>query len=133
MWWASGLLLLVAFLAGTPPSAPGARFDPERLPYRIAWGPYIVAVERIKGGDVPWERLRILDKQGRVVREIRDSRIFAVEFHELTGRPPKELYVSSFDGETRYCCNTDYFFSRHQGCEICSCLVCSGAWRQLPI
>ena len=66
-------------------------------------GPHIVAVGRIKGGDVPWERLRILDKQERVVREIRGTGIFAVEFRELTGKPPKELYVSSFDGETRYC------------------------------
>jgi hypothetical protein len=93
---------------------PSPKFDPERLPYRAAWGPYTVVVEKVGAGDWDGERARVLDAGGQVLREVENQRITGVSFRDLTGEGTPDLWLSTFSGGA-HCCSTDYFFTREGG------------------
>jgi hypothetical protein len=101
------LSILVTALVPAPP------YDPDKLPYRGTWGPYTITVEKTGTEEFAPQRLRILDSQGQVVREIRDQRIMAVLFPKLFPGD-EDLRVSTFSGGA-HCCSTDYFFTQRDG------------------
>lgn len=103
------LLLILLTLLLSPP-----KYDEEKLPYRVHWGAYTVEVAKASQEQFAPERVRILDAQGRVVREIHDQRIDQVEFVELDGKPQTELHVDANTGGA-HCCETDYYFTQHGG------------------
>ena len=49
-----------------------------------------------------------------MLKEIRDNTIVHVEFHEVAGKAPAELYIRSFSGSP-HCCVTEFIFSRGGG------------------
>ncbi|MBW3623755.1 MAG: hypothetical protein KY468_10155 [Armatimonadetes bacterium] len=109
-------LALWGVLAGTACAAP-PRFTPDRLPYRIAWGPYTVVVDRkpgIPAGDLPRQYVRILDAKGRTVKEVRDAKIGDVRIEEATGTGVPELWIDTTSGGMS-CCLTQYLFTRDGG------------------
>jgi hypothetical protein len=105
---ASILSLMLAILL-----AP-AKYDEQKLPYTAPWGPYRVLVESFQRGEESLHRVRILDGEGHPLREVRDARVLAAAFLELTGGRDPELHVSTYtDGA--HCCTTDYYFTREGG------------------
>jgi hypothetical protein len=90
------------------------RYNAERLPYRVAWGPYTVVAEKTGPEEDASMRVRVVDTAGHVLLEIRDQQILDVALVELTGRGALELYVHTDTGALR-CCSTQYYFTRDEG------------------
>jgi hypothetical protein len=109
--------LLPSLLAGYSLLALSPSFDEDKLPYRGAWGTYIVVVNSTPTKedpiDVHPQTARILDSKGRELRVIRDYDISVSEV-EMTGKEPPELHITGF-GEGAHCCRTDYYFTRDDG------------------
>jgi len=76
---------------------------------RFVWGSYGVRVER---ADEIEKVLRIV-KDGRTQISIRDYDL-DTELVEITGKPPRELWVSAFSGGA-HCCFTSYLFTQEGG------------------
>jgi hypothetical protein len=90
-------------------------YQSDRLPYRAAWGSYVVAVEKTDPADTfSTMRLRVLDASGHMLREIHYQTIVNVTFPELTGKAPPELAVDAYTGGT-HCCLTQYYFTQEGG------------------
>lgn len=102
------LLLAAAGLFTAPP-----KFDPEKLPYRAAWGSFTVLAEKAGSEEFSPQRARILDSQGQLQREVRDERIADVSYPTLARKGP-DLRVDGFSGGA-HCCSTTYFFTQEGG------------------
>lgn len=81
------------------------------LPFQLAWGPYIVRVEQVSTNKSDTaQKVRILNKRGKLIKEIQSRFINKVETVELTGEAPKDLHILSWSGGA-YCCLTDLYFT----------------------
>ncbi len=76
---------------------------------KMAWGSYGVRIEQ---ADEVEKVLRIV-KDGRTQISIRDYDLSA-SLVEITGRPPKDLWVHAFSGGA-HCCFTSYLFTQEGG------------------
>lgn len=76
---------------------------------RFVWGGYGVRVDPV---DEMEKVLRIV-KNGRTRIEIHDY-AFKTGLVEITGRPPKELWILAFSGGA-HCCFTSYLFTQEEG------------------
>lgn len=105
-WPAAALALL---LAGVP------AFQFGTVPYQVVWGQYRVVAEALPAAAGEAEqRVRIVDRSGRTVREVRDYRIASVGFVDLVHRGSGDLHVATYSGGA-HCCTTDYYFARSGG------------------
>lgn len=107
-------LLTALVLSGAPQYH---RSEPSR-PFKMKWGPYIVIVERYRGynplsSELP-ERVRIVDRKGTTVREVRGAMIPHIEKVNVTGKGGQDLYISEFSGGA-YCCTTNLIFTYRGG------------------
>ncbi|XOB99140.1 hypothetical protein ACMC9I_03385 [Deinococcota bacterium DY0809b] len=96
------LVILVVALLFSSSSA-------QKVKGKFIWGEYGVRIEKLSDAEAI---LRII-KNGRTQVSIRDFD-FSTEFVEVTGRPPKELWVSTFSGGA-HCCFTSYLFTQEGG------------------
>jgi hypothetical protein len=104
-------LFIALLLLATPLPSRAAPFEKGKLPYRVKWGDYTVVVNRAG----PYrEYVRILDRKGRMQREIRDSEIGYIGFVEVTGKGTPELHVLGSTGGA-HCCYREYYFTREGG------------------
>jgi len=122
------LVMTLAFTAIRHDREPGATQNLTATT-EFSWGPYQVVVEQAAGQDEPerfqnrWrlfeerdfgERVQIQDERGQVLREIRNVRIEATNFVEMTGGGLPELYVRTF-GVGVNCCYVEYYFTQDEG------------------
>jgi len=123
-----GVLVLVGLAAPRLPAQPGV-YKALKLPYRLQWGPYRVAVEEVKRGtEEPYQRVRILDPLGAVLREVQDSQFESVALQEITGGGTPELYLHGYSGGA-HCCGMEYYFTRDGG--LRNLLVFEGANQEI--
>lgn len=106
--------IFILLLGASAATAPPAKYDEEKLPYQAQWGAFTILVEKAGTEEFAPERARILGAGGKVLREIRDQRITAVEFPEMNGGGAAELAVEGYSAGA-HCCSTRYYFTQDGG------------------
>src|SRR5262249_37622834 len=85
------------------------------LPYHARWGPYQIIVEHTAHDDSSSPlQVRILDKQGRTLREVRAVAVTRIEEVRLLGKAPAELHIALWSGGA-YASFTEVYFTRKRG------------------
>lgn len=95
----AGWLLLVGLPSvNGREQTPSYEFYETPLPYRVAWGLYTVTVEATGTDEKHANRVQILDRAGRVQREINAQTVSKVDFVALDGEGRRNLRVVTAPG-----------------------------------
>lgn len=108
------LLLIATVLAATPASAQ-TNGNAGRPPV-MKWGKLTVRTTE-RPADAPagaMSHLRIVDRNGRVLADLKDAMVTGVTFRKLTRSRIPELEVNMYSGGA-HCCYTNYVFTQAGG------------------